>query len=76
MQLFISTLLVLTLSALIVDGKMYSLKLRRTEEYSYEEVIMGEQIISQRGDLKGNPGNGYSVDIDIGTPKQRVSLGN
>ncbi|XP_071844093.1 beta-secretase 1-like [Apostichopus japonicus] len=74
MQLFISTLLVLTLSALIVDGKMYSLKLRRTEEYSYEEVIMGEQIISQRGDLKGNPGNGYSVDIDIGTPKQRLNV--
>ncbi|PIK41712.1 putative beta-secretase 1 [Apostichopus japonicus] len=53
---------------------MYSLKLRRTEEYSYEEVIMGEQIIAQRGDLKGNPGNGYSVDIDIGTPKQRLNV--
>lgn len=63
----------MTLSA-FADGKVYSLPMRRTKEYAYAEVIMGEQIMDQRGNLKGNPGNGYSVDIDIGTPKQRLNV--
>ena len=32
-----------------------------------------DQFQSQRNNLKGKPGQGYYVEMDIGTPPQRVS---
>lgn len=72
---FINICLMVVFSTL-AHGKVYSLKLTKTKEYSFQEVFMEGQVKlkQQRDNMRGNPGNGYSIDIEVGTPGQKLNV--
>lgn len=49
------------------------LKLGSSHDEGEGRYRRSDQFQSQRNNLKGKPGQGYYVEMDIGTPPQRVS---
>lgn len=68
------TLLVNTLHVNAGSFPTLPLKVGYIHNVGHDRYRRSDQFQSQRNNLKGKPGQGYYVEMEIGTPPQKVSM--
>lgn len=56
------------------SDKLIKIQLKSSQFLVQENVQDDEFIFRQEHDLSGKPGHGYYIEVDIGTPKQRLNV--
>lgn len=67
----------LLVNALLVNARSFPtlpLKVGYIHNVGHDRYRRSDQFQSQRNNLKGKPGQGYYVEMEIGTPPQKVSM--
>lgn len=67
------TLLINTLHVNAGSFPTLPLKVGYIHNVGHDRYRRSDQFQSQRNNLKGKPGQGYYVEMEIGTPPQKVS---